>query len=289
MYASVRDCIILAAFPSLKEGLDALGFDAVELEFGRDNSVLPVRGTGGDRIKLDTSAALERFSRELSDANVSVSALLMGNNFGSEDLDGEVKWTVDAIELAEALSVPTVRIDAIMHGEQDFPLERNVEVFANAMARILDATSNSDVDLGVENHGFQGNSPEFLDMLIANVDSPRLGVTIDTGNFYWRGHPLSRVYKIIEHFAPYCKHTHVKNIAYPRDKQELQRAMGWEYGKYVSPIREGDIDHARVAQILKSAHYDGDFCLEDESLGKFSPEERVEVLKRDADYFREIL
>ena len=289
MYPSVRDCIALAAFPSLKEGLDALGFDAVELEFARDNSVLPIRGAREDRVKLDTPAATAAFRRELTDADVRVSALLMGNNFGSGDLDGEINWTVTAIEMAEALGVPTVRIDAIMHGGRDFPLERNVEVFADAMARILDATSNANVDLGVENHGFQGNNPDFLDILLEKVDCPRLGVTIDTGNFYWRGHPLSRIYEIIEHFAPCCKHTHVKNIAYPLETRETEREVGWEYGQYVSPIREGDIDHGRVVQILKSAGYDRDFCLEDESLGKFSREEWAAVLKRDADYFREIL
>ncbi len=289
MYPSVRDCIALAAFPSLKEGLDALGFDAVELEFARDNSVLPVRGAREDRVKLDTAAGAEAFRRELADADVRVSALLMGNNFGSDDLDGEINWTVTAVKTAEALGVPTVRIDAIMHGERDLPLERNVEVFADAMARILDTTSNANVDLGVENHGFQGNDPDFLDILLQKVDCPRLGVTIDTGNFYWRGHRLSRIYEIIEHFAPYCKHTHVKNIAYPPEKRETERAMGWEYGKYVSSISEGDIDHRRIVRILKSVGYNRDFCLEDESLGRRPREQWGAVLKRDADYFREIL
>jgi hypothetical protein len=53
-----------------------------------------------------------------------------------------------------------------------------------------------------------------------------------------------------------------------------QRQMGYEYGKYVCPIPEGDIDHAKVVGLLKAAGYDRDLCIEDESLGKFDQEAR---------------
>jgi len=290
MYLSVRDHIALCAWPSLKEGLDALGFPAVELEFGRDNSVFAIAPeTGYERYILDTPDGTDTFRAHLRETGITVSALLMSNNFGSADLDGEVNWTVKAVKAAHALRVKTVRIDAIMHGEHDMPLERNVEVFADCMKRVLDATPDAKVDLGVENHGFQGNMPEFLDQLLERVDSPRVGVTIDTGNFYWRGHPLRRVYEIIGHFAPHCKHTHAKNIKYPPTLREVEREMGYKYGEYVSPLPDGDIDHRRVVAMLKYAGYDRDLCLEDESLGRFPREEWASVLKRDADFFREIV
>lgn len=290
MYPSVRDDILTMAFVSLKQGLDTLGFDAVELNFDRDNSVQAIHPEGGIvRFKLDTPSALDEFRRHLVSNGIRVSALLMANNFGSEDLDGEIGWVTAAIKAASALGIPVVRIDAIMHGERDIPLEKNVRVFADAMLEVLDATQDCDVDMGIENHGFQGNNPDFLDLVLGKVGSPRLGVTIDTGNFYWRGHPLSRVYQIIEHLAPHCKHTHAKNIAYPPEKREIEREIGWEYLAYVSPLPDGDVDHRRVVGILRSAGYDRDLCLEDESLGRWTPEERIAVLRRDADFFREIL
>ena len=290
MYPSVRDHIVLCAWPSLKEGLDALGFEAVELEFGRDNSVFAIQPAAGkERFRLDSPVGIEDFRKHLVSTGKSVSALLMSNNFGSADFDGEVNWTIKAVQAASALGIPAVRLDAIMHGEEDQPLERNVQVFAEAMMRVLDVTPDVKVDMGIENHGFQGNMPEFLDSLLEKVGSPRLGLTIDTGNFYWRGHPLSRVYDIIEHFAPHCKHTHAKNIKYPPDQRELERDMGWEYGKYVSTLYDGDIDHRRVVQILKAAGYNRDLCLEDESLGKWTGDQRRAVLTKDADFFRDIL
>jgi sugar phosphate isomerase/epimerase len=290
MYPSVRDGILLWAFPSIKEGLGALGFDAVELEFDRECSVHAIRSDDGkSRLKLESPEEIDEFRKQLEADCVRISALLMSNKFDNPDFDFEVNWTVKAVKAAGALGIPTVRIDAVMHGERNLPVERNVGIFSEAMSRVLDATSDLEVDMGVENHGFQGNNPEFLDAMLAKVNSPRLGLTIDTGNFYWRGHPLSRVYEIIERFAPYCRHTHAKNIAYPPEKREIEREIGWEYGKYVSMMEDGDIDHRRVVQILKKAGYDRDLCLEDESLGKWTGEDRIAAMKRDADFIRGIL
>lgn len=290
MYLSVRDHIALCAWQSLKEGLDGLGFDAVELEFARDNSVFAIQPSPGkERFRLDSPKEIEEFRKHLDENGVRVSAFLMSNNFGSKDLENEINWTINAVKAADMLGIQAVRIDAIMHGEKDMPLEHNVTVFADCMKRVLDATPDANVDLGVENHGYQGNMPEFLDQLLERVGSPRVGVTIDTGNFYWRGHPLSRVYEIIKHFAPFCKHTHAKNINYPPEIREVEREIGYKYGEYVSPLRDGDIDHRKVVAILKDAGYERDLCLEDESLGRWPREEWQSVLKRDADFFREII
>ena len=290
MYPSIRDHLVLWGWPSLKEGLDALGFDALEMEFARDNSVLAIKpSTDGQRFKLDNPAELNAFRGQLEANKVRVSALLMANDYGSENFDGEVAWTIAAIRAADALGIPAVRIDAMMHGEGADAVEKNIRVFSEAMHGVLGATSDSKVDLGIENHGYQGNRVDFLDEIFARVGSSRLGLTIDTGNFYWYGHPLSKMYEIIEHFAPYCKHTHAKNIKYPEDKREIQREVGWEYAKYVSTVPDGDVDHARVVRILKAAGYDRDLCLEDEALGRWEGDARRAVMLRDADYVRSIL
>jgi len=104
--------------------------------------------------------------------------------------------------------------------------------------------------MGIENHGFQGNNLAFQLSVYKQVGSKRLGSTLDTGNFYWRGYPLSEVYGILEIMAPYAKHTHLKNIKYPEELREKTREAGWEYEKYVAPLDEGDIDHALVLRFL---------------------------------------
>jgi sugar phosphate isomerase/epimerase len=90
--------------------------------------------------------------------------------------------------------------------------------------------------------------------------------------------------------APYAKHTHLKNIAYPVELRETTREGGWEYGKYVSSLEEGDINHARVIKILARAGYKGDICVEDESLGHHdTAEARIALLKRDVEYVKRLV
>ncbi len=117
-----------------------------------------------------------------------------------------------------------------------------------------------------------------------------MGLTLDGGNFYWSGMPLDEVYQTIEHFAPAAKHTHVKNIGYPQELRQVRRAVGHEYGRYVSPIAEGDIDHARfVARPARAAEYDRDLCIEDESLGKYDQSRAARASQAAADHLRGLL
>jgi len=290
MYASVRDAIALQGWPSIVEALQALGMDAVELEMDRQMQIRLVQNDGGQtHTTLDSKQAVDAYAMHLAHNSVRASAILLHNDFNRPDVEAEVRWVIDVVTAAAYLAIPAVRIDAVMTGETDMPLDQRVTRFADCMKRVLDSTDYHIVELGIENHGYQGNDPDFLDSVLDSVGSDRLGLTLDTGNFYWRGHPLSRVYDIIEHFAPRTKHTHAKNIAYPEDIQQMGREIGYKYGEYVCPIPDGDIDHFHVVRILKKAGYSGDLCLEDESLGRFPKDEWQDILLRDADHFRGVL
>jgi len=290
MYVSIRDDIVLMGYPTIADGLEALGIDAVELEVRRDMTVRNVMPSNGDEfVTLDSKAAIESYAEFLAEQGVRVSAFLLHNDFNRDDWDAEVKWVTNVVETAAAMAIPAVRIDAVMTGERDIPIEDRVTRFADSMKQVLDATDYHIVELGIENHGFQGNDPDFLDKVLDSVGSPRLGLTLDSGNFYWAGHPLSRVYEIIEHFASRVKHTHIKNISYPEETRETQRELGWRYGDFVCPIPDGDVDHFKVYRLLKDAGYSGDICIEDESLGKFPENKRDEVLLRDAEHLRGVV
>lgn len=287
MYISVRDCHLLGVFGSIKAGLDGMGIDAVELEYRKDKSVNSLDGTG--RESLATDAAIEAFAYKCRGLKIRPCAFLLANNFGADDIESELDYVISAVRAAARLGMKAVRVDAIMHDNRDWDLARRTQYFAECMARILDATSDLDVHMGIENHGTLGNDPEFLDMVLSKVNSPRVGVTIDTANFYWFGHPLSRVHEIIKHFAPRVKHTHIKSINFPAEKREVQREVGWEYGTYASSLREGDIDMKFVVRTLHEAGYRGDLCIENESLGRYDLEKQKAILRDDADYLREIL
>ena len=294
MYLSIRDEIVFAAgYDTLAHGLRDLNVRGIELWVKRDDTVAAIAPErdpeGRTRLNITVQSDLDELSGQARAEAVKIAALCMGNNFNADDKAAEIAWAVRAVNAARELNAPAVRIDAIMSGEKDLPLEQRQQLVADAVTSILAQTAHTGVDLGIENHGFQGNDPDFIAGLLARVHSPRLGLTLDSGNFYWRGWPLSKIYEIFEQFAPVVKHTHIKNIAYPPEIRETQREMGYEYGKYVSPIHEGDIDHARYIATLHHAGYDRDICLEDESFGKYTPPQRQANLRAAADFFRPLL
>lgn len=291
MYLSIRDEIVFAAgYTGLADGLKDLGISGVELWVKADDSVPALEPEPGrERLDLTEAADLSLLKIQAETAGMRISALCMGNDFNAANRAEQIDWAVRTVYAAQTLGAPAVRIDAIMSGERHLPLEERQSLVAKAVREILDRTDETEVDLGIENHGYQGNDPEFLTGLLASVDSTRLGLTLDSGNFYWRGWPLEKIYTIFERFAPVVKHTHIKNIAYPPEIREEMREMGYEYGKYVSPIHLGDIDHARYIRTLQAAGYDRDICLEDESLGKFDPEQRKANLRAAADFFRPLM
>jgi sugar phosphate isomerase/epimerase len=266
-------------FDSLHEALTFFDLNALEMHVNRDFSVAALQPTPDQpKLFLDREEGVEALERQTKGSGIRVSAFLLSNDFNAKDLDKELDWVTHAVEVAGKLGIPAVRIDAIMSGEKDLPLEQRQEMFAKAVKTVLERTPKSRVELGIENHGSQGNDPAFLDGLIHRVNSRRLGMTLDVGNFYWSGKPLSEVYRILEHFAPLTKHTHIKNIAYPAEIRETQRALGYEYGKYVCPIPDGDLDMRRIVGILKKAGYQRDLCIEDESLSKFDiPTRRAHI------------
>ena len=288
MYVSVRDDVLKqAGYGSIAEGLKDMQLDSVEVEFFHDYTVWDT--TGWNKISFAPKDAVQKIKDSYGKKKIKICAFLLHNNFNCPEPQKEVQWVIDVIKTAAGLKIPAIRIDAITKGEKEEPFETRVTRFVDCMRQALSATSASKVALGIENHGIQGNDPAFLKQVIERVDNERLGVNMDTGNFYWNGFPLNEVYDILRSVAPYTKHTHVKNIRYPEETRQQKRANGWEYGKYVSPIYEGDIDHQQVVAILKNAGYNGPLTIEDECLGKLDADQKKEVLRKDTAYLKGLL
>jgi len=287
MYTSVRDGHPIAVFGTIKAGLDAMGIDAVELNYDRNKTVPSLDSP--QRESLADKTAIEHYAYKCAGLKIKPSALLLSNNFGADDLQSELDWVVSAVKAAAQLKIKAIRIDAYLSTQDQWPLEKRAKHFADCMNRILDATKDCDVAMGIENHGHKGNEQEFLDAVLDAVHSPRVGLTLDTGNFYWYGYPLAKVHELIKHFAPRVKHTHIKSIHYPEDKRNIQREVGWEYGERCCSLREGDIDFHLVFKALKDAGYTGDLCIENESLGRYDAEKQKAILVDDAAYVKEVL
>lgn len=288
MYVSVREAILQAVgYESIVEGLADTGLDSVEVEYFRDYSVFSP--DSWEKIKFTPEEAVKVIGSAYGDKGTGICAFLLHNNFNCEDVKGEIQWVSDVVRTADGLDIPAIRIDAITKGERDEPFEVRVDRFVECIKKVIADTEGSGVALGIENHGVQGNDPNFLHQVIERVGNKRLGVNMDTGNFYWHGFPIEKVYEILKSVAPKTKHTHVKNICYPEAERSKQREAGWKYREYVCPIYEGDIDHKRVVDILKSAGYSGPLTIEDECFHRFSKKEQKNILKKDVEYLKTLL
>lgn len=281
MHVSLRDAMLNEkAFPTVVDGMRHLKVEVLELNLNRDFEVQALDSR--EKVFLKTDDDARAFGKRANELGITIGSVLTACDFSAGDMASNSAWIARAIEIADLLGATSVRIDAAMKKEKELDFGKRVEIFSEGLSAALKATSNSKVTLGIENHGFQGNNLAFLLNVYMTVGSDRLGSTLDTGNFYWRGYPLSEVYGILRVLAPHTKHTHVKNINYPEDKREITREAGWEYGTYCCPLDEGDISIAKVVQILAAAGYQGDVCIEDESVEKCkTTEERVAVLERD--------
>ncbi|MEN6346763.1 MAG: sugar phosphate isomerase/epimerase family protein [Armatimonadia bacterium] len=290
MYVAVRDMTLRqAGYATLLEGLRDLELDAIELALGRDLS-LPMPGKVLDepRLRLVEDASLTTLRHAYAQEGIHISGLLLANNFHAVDLEAEIEWVAAGIRLGAALGVDAVRIDAVMTGQQELSLTERAGIYAKAVLKVLQRVPDTQVPLGIENHGYQGNDPQWLQRVLDAVASPRVGLTLDTANFYWAGMPLQQVYTMAEHFAPYVKHVHCKNLSFEPERREVSRQPGWGYGEHVCPIPDGDVDHRRLARLLWEAGYSGGLNIEDESLGKFLGHNRRGQLRRDADHLAEI-
>ncbi len=197
-----------------------------------------------------------------------------------------MEWCGKVAKVAQALGVKAIRIDVV---PRKLPPDKFLDFAVDTLKKVMAATEPTGVAFAIENHGGTTNNPDFLKPLFERVGSKLLGLTLDTGNFYWFGHPLSKVYEIYEAFAPRVFHTHCKSIGFPEGERERRRPMGWEYGKCNCPIYQGDIDFRRVVRILAAAGYSNDLCVEDESLSRFPAPDRAAVLAKELAYLKELL
>jgi len=288
LFLSLRDALIKwAGYNTVFEGLKDLGVSSFELFINREMKVKSYLDAAyAADVDVSSKCFREDLKKRLKELNLSICAILVENDFSSENLKREVDYVLSSIEVASGLEVSVVRINAVMRSITGYSMEKYAKRVADAIEECMDMCRNLGVSLAIENHGVIANRREFLRLLFQTIDDEHLGLTLDTGNFYWFGYPLSEVYSIVEEFAPRVKHTHIKNAVAEPDRKEAFRGVG---EVKMAPLYQGDIDLRRIVSILRRAGYNYDLTIEDESLGMFSGGERINILKRDVEYIQKLL
>jgi L-ribulose-5-phosphate 3-epimerase len=242
----IEECLDMAA---------AMGFDGVEILEQQMQSKEP--------------AALRRLKRQALVLGLPLRGLSTHQTFLSpkpEVRKKNIDITTASIELAYTLGIPTLRVNTGRWGTiKDFdelmkqrgidpPLPGYTEEdgfpwVIDCLQQCLKVAEKCGVVLGLENHWGLARTPEGLLRIIKAVNSPWLGVTLDTGNF------LEDPYAKLEAIAPRAVHVHAKTY----------------YGGGVWYTL--DLDYDRIAAILRKANYRGYICLEYE--GREEPKTAV--------------
>jgi sugar phosphate isomerase/epimerase len=174
---------------------------------------------------------------------LTISGTPVGNNFcvpPGDKRDKELAHVKSWIDHVAMLGSQTIRVFAGSAPKDQS--EADVKAWAvDCLKQVSDYAGKRGVLLGLENHGGITSTVEQLLGLVAAVDSPWLGVNLDTGNFH------ERVYESIEAAAPYAVAVQVKVEVSERGKAK----------------EEADL--ARIVRILRGAGYRGFVALEYEA------------------------
>jgi sugar phosphate isomerase/epimerase len=119
------------------------------------------------------------------------------------------------------------------------------------LRRLLPAAQDHGVVLALENH-LDLTADELVDV-VRTLDSPWLGVCLDTGNnLRLFEDPLA----VAEKLAPLARATHIKDIG-------VRRGDPRQFGFWPSvPLGRGLVDLGRVAELLRRARYEGLLAIE---------------------------
>jgi sugar phosphate isomerase/epimerase len=174
-----------------------------------------------------------------------------------EGLEAQVDQFVGYCEVARQMGIPIVRAfagDLVDGYSLDDLYPRMVAGFKAATERI----AGWGLTIGIENHGRLINDGDRLNCLVHDVGSPILGITLDTGNFCWAGHPIEEAHRFFEKLAPLTVNVHVKDGRFVEGHWEL------------CPAGRGDIDLDGLLQMLVDSGYDGPVVSEYEGPADFA-------------------
>ncbi len=142
--------------------------------------------------------------------------------------------------------------------------DQALEMMKRAYGQIMEVAERYQMTINIEPHGYYTTKPEFMEKMLAFVDSPYLRMNMDTGNTYIAGQdPVAFLNK----FKDKVSHVHIKDVS-----DSLAATLRGELtGIAVSQCAIGDgvnVENIKKCfDILADIKYDGVVSLECEGQG----------------------
>lgn len=221
------------------------------------------------QMESEDNAYLQRLKRHAFLNGVGLISLSIHQDFVSPDpavRKQNIDHTIKCIELAYALGIPSIQLNSgrwkTIQSFDELMAKRGIEPILpgyteddgfkwciDSIEQCLPKAQECGVTLALENHWGLTSTPEGLLRIRKAIDSPWMGVLLDTGNF------LENPYDKLEKVAPYASFIQAKTY--------------YGGGEWYTL----DLDYKRIFNILRAANYNGYISLEFE--GKEAAESGV--------------
>ena len=258
------------------------GEDGVETSWNTVDFISTVKEMGVDGISLETCFFenekdiwndLEDISRQ-GDIEL---VIAWGHPYGlemglSRDAFLEVRETISRSADAGIFLIRIV-IGTYIHWNKEHPKE-TVDRTVPILADLCNQAERLGVEIAVETHC---DLPvNYLLKLLKRVNSPSLGIVLDTGNIVRIGEDLQDSTRLL---APYVKMVHVKDLIMDN------APIGDPGGLWLSPsIGEGDLDIKGCLTRLSNIGFKGMACVEIGSIPSGCDE--VQMVRKGIDWLR---
>lgn len=221
---------------------------------------------------LDTREAQKKTLELLEKLNLKIVTLSAGSEFIVFDKDlrrAVVEHCMAQIDLAKMYGSKILRICAGGNIPENKTKEECIDVVVEGMLPCIEYAEKRGIKIAVENHGEFGAKLEVMLEILEKINSPILGITLDTASYvYYKVDLIDAIEKLGDRIF----HTHLKDFI----------LVNGEYN--VKPVGEGDLNFPAIITKLKEINYKGEHCIEYEK-GEYPPEEG---LRRGIKYLSEL-
>ena len=175
-----------------------------------------------------------------------------------------VPYVMNAIRWAAMAGCPCVDTTDGMHKPEGLTDAQAMDLMKGEYEQILQVAEAHQITVNIEPHGYFTTKPDMMERMLAFVDSPCLGLNMDTGNTFIAGQdPVA----YLKRFIKKVRHVHVKDVS-----ESLAKAVrGGQTGIALSHCAIGDGVNAdnirRCLELLRDAGYTGALSMECEGQG----------------------
>lgn len=227
----------------------------------------------------DQTEEMNLVKETLQKYDMRVSAYDVSNNFVKADeaeRAKDVAHVIEGIHIAKELGTNVVRVFCgDLSGNLSY--EDGHEWIIDSLKTCAEVAEKEAVYLAIENHGLLAGKSEQVKDVIAQVGSPYVKSTFDTGNFLLVHEKPTTAF---ENLKEEIVHVHFKDFREKEPTEDVKSFKSLEGVAFVGVIPgDGAVDLAYIVKGLKDIDYDGWLSIEYEGL-EDSKEATFEAVKR---------